>query len=274
VVRAVTGRETIISARGGFHGHTGLALACGDPAYRDPFGANPPGYLQVPFNDLPALEASLDDDCAAVLLEGIPATLGMPLPAEGYLAGVERLCRQRGARLILDEVQTGLGRTGSTWFHQQEGVRPDVIVTGKGLSGGVYPIAATLMTRELQAFFDEHPFIHISTFGGADLGCAAALAVLDLLEAEGLCQRVTRLSERFGEELAGLPFTLRRRGLMMGLAFPAEQAGMLAAKLLFDAGVFCVWANNDPSVLQFLPPLIISDDEAGELIQRVRRVFS
>ena len=273
VARAVTGRPKIVSAVGGYHGHTGLALATGDPSYRDPFGPNLPGFVQVPFDDLGAMDGAVDDSTAAVLLEPIPATLGMPIPSQGYLAGVQRLCRQRGAKLVLDEVQTGLGRTGEIWCHQHDGLEPDVLVTGKALSGGIYPITATLMTSAMHAFFDEHPFVHMSTFGGAELGCVAALAVLDIIEEAGFLDRVRALGERFAKGLAGLPFQIRRRGLFMGFKFAAPDAGMIASKMLFDTGVFAVYANNDTSVLQFLPPLVLGDGEADELIARVRRVF-
>ncbi len=273
LARGVTERPAVVSALGGYHGHTGLALAAGDPQYRDPFGPNPPGYRQVPFDDLEAMEAVVGDDTAAVILEPIPATLGMPIPSEGYLQGVQRICRERGAKLIIDEVQTGLGRTGAVWFHQLEGLDPDMVVTGKGLSGGVYPITATLMKAELLAFFEERPFVHISTFGGAEPGCVAALKVLDLVEAPGFLERVAALGERFEAGLAGLPFEVRRRGLMMGLKLGAPDAGMFATKMLYDHGVFATWANNDTSVLQFLPPLILSDDEADAILAIVRRTF-
>lgn len=211
VVRGVTGREKIVSASGGYHGHTGLALAAGDAQYRDAFGPNLPGFVQVPFDDLEAIDRAVADDTAAVLLEPIPATLGMPIPTEGYLSGVRRICSERGAKLVLDEVQTGLGRTGRFWAYQHEGVTPDALLTGKGLSGGVYPIAATLLTRELHAFFDERPFIHVSTFGGAELGCVAALTVLDIVEERGFLERVRDLGDRFRRGLSGLPFELRQR---------------------------------------------------------------
>ncbi len=273
VVRAGTGRQTIVSARGGYHGHTGLAMAAGDPEYRDPFGPNPPGFVQVPFDDLDALDAVLDDSTAAVLLEPVPATLGMPIPSDGYLEGVQALCRERGSMLIIDEVQTGLGRTGEIWAYQHHGLEPEVVISGKGLSGGVYPIAATLMTRQLHSVFDHHPHIHISTFGGAELGCAVALEVLDIVEKPDFLDRVRELADRFRQGLAGLPFELRQLGLMMGLAFPKENGGMIAAAALYEVGVFAVWAGNDPRVLQFLPPLVLSDDEADDLIARVCGVF-
>jgi putrescine aminotransferase len=192
VARAHTRRSGVVSVIGGYHGHTGLSMAAGDPQYRDPFGPNLPGFTQVPFGDLDAMAAAVGDETAAVILEPIPATLGMPLPPPGYLREIEALCRDLGAVLILDEVQTGLGRTGSVWFHTQEDVDPDIVVTGKGLSGGLYPITATLMTAELHSLFDRHPFVHISTFGGAELGCVAALAALDVIEEPGFLERARR----------------------------------------------------------------------------------
>jgi len=273
LARGHTGRTGIVSAVGAYHGHTGLALAAGDPEYRDPFGVNPPGFTQVPFDDLDALAATVDEATAAVILEPIPATLGMPVPTAGYLTAVERLCRDRGALLILDEVQTGLGRTGTCWFFEQEGVRPDIVTTGKGLSGGIYPVTATLMTRELHAFFDDHPFVHISTFGGAEIGCAAALAVLDLIEGPGFLERVRSVGERLRRDLADLPFEVRGRGMFLGLVFPGEGEGITAAGKLIANGVFAVFANHDTSVLQFLPPLTITDDEITELVTIIRYTF-
>ncbi len=274
VARAHTGRVGVVSAIGGYHGHTGLSMAAGDAEYRDPFGPNLPGFTQVPFNDLGALEAAVDDTTAAVILEPIPATLGMPLPEAGYLTGVQRVCRDRGVCLVLDEVQTGLGRTGTTWCFQQEGLEPDLLTTGKGLSGGIYPITATLMRREIHRFFDEHPFVHISTFGGAEIGCVAALATLGVIEEPGFLERVEAVGERFEEAFIGLPFEVRRRGLFMGLKFAGPGDGMVAARDLIGAGVFAIFANNDTSVLQFLPPLTVQDDEVDEIIGIVRATFS
>jgi acetylornithine/succinyldiaminopimelate/putrescine aminotransferase len=273
VSRAGTGRPKIVSARGGYHGHTGLAMAAGDPEFREAFGPNPPGFVQVPFDDLGALDTTVDASCAAVLLEPVPATLGMPIASPAYFREVRALCRQRGAMLIIDEVQTGLGRTGKMWAYQHDDLEPDVVVTGKGLSGGLYPISATLMTRELHSFFDTHPHIHISTFGGAELGCAVALEVLDIVEEKGFLDRVSELAQRFRDGLDGLPFKLRQRGLMMGLAFSEDMGGMAAASALYDAGVFTIWANNDPRVLQFLPPLVLTNKEADDLINKIRTVL-
>ncbi len=275
VCRWATERQTIVSASGGYHGHTGLAMAAGDAKYRALFGDQLPGFVQVPFDDVDALDKALDDSVAAVLLEPIPATLGMPIAQPGYLLHVQQLCQRRGAKLIVDEVQTGLGRTGKMWCYQHEtGLEPDVLVTGKGLSGGVYPISATLMKEELHALFDKEPFIHISTFGGAEPGCAAALAVLDIVERPGFLARVNEVSARLVEAFSELPFELRHQGLMMGFKLPFEGAALPLVRMLYDRGVFAVYANNDTSVLQFLPPLIIDDEQLDDLIARVRRVWS
>ncbi len=273
LARGHTGRRDIVSIRGGYHGHTGLALAAGDPAYRDPFGPNLPGFSQVPFNDAEAIEQAVGEGTAAVLIETIPATLGFPIPAPGYLAAVEARCREAGALLIVDEVQIGLGRTGTVWYYQQEGLAPDMLITAKGLGGGIYPIAATLVTAELLAFFLENPFVHISTFGGAEIGCVAALEVLEIVTEPAFLRRVVELGEWFEAELAGLPFELRRRGLTMGFAFPESGGGFDAMRAMIGAGVFAVVANNDPSVLQFKPPLITTDEEAERIVAAVREAL-
>jgi len=273
--RGATGRSKVISVEGGYHGHTGLALAAGDAAFREPFGPNLPGFEQVPFNDFGAMEAAVDDQTAAVLLEAVPATLGMPIPDAGYFEAIRKLCDERGARLLVDEVQTGLGRTGRWWGIQHEGVTPDALITGKGLSGGIYPITATLLTHEMHEVLDSqaNPFVHISTYGGAELGCVAAQAVLDIIGEPGFLDRVGTLSERFEEAFAPLPFELRRRGLFMGLRFGSEGEALGALLRIIQQGIFCFPAGNDRAVLQFLPPLILSDEEAADLIGRMEKAF-
>lgn len=289
LARAHTQRPKVLSARGGYHGHTGLAVAAGDAQYRDPFGPMPPGFHQVPFADLEALAAQIDGETAAVILETIPATLGMPIAAPDYFSGVRALCDQHGTLLILDEVQAGLGRTGKMWAieHWLEPAaggpapEPDILVTGKGLSGGLYPIAATSYAAPLNRFVHENPFIHISTFGGAELGCAVALAVLDLTAGPGFLQHVNetarQLASGFEQLQARYPETLvevRQLGLMCALVFPDETCGPAMTKLLFDEGVLAIYANNDLRALQFLPPLIMSDLEAEEVLGSLDRALA
>ncbi len=276
LARGATGRHGVISALGGYHGHTGLALATGDSKYRAPFEPLSPGFLQVPFGDLDALEAAMDDDTAAVLYETIPATLGMPIPPEDFYLEVRRLCDKRGIVMIIDEVQTGLGRCGRVWGIDTYGVVPDIIVTSKGLSGGLYPISATIYREWLNPFLDENPFIHISTFGGSELGCYAALAVLDILEEPEFLAHVRAMAAVFEAGLADLlaayprVFTeVRQRGMMIGLKMANELCGPLMTVAGFRHGILTIYANNDTSVSQLLPPLIIEENEALQVLERL-----
>lgn len=273
LARAHTGREKVVATAGGFHGLAGLARAASDPRWSEPFGPPLPGFVHVPFNDPGALREAIDETTAAVILESIPATLGFPMPEPGYLREAGELARASGAVLILDEVQTGLGRTGSAWYYQQEDAEPNIVITGKGLGGGLYPVSAALITEELEGFFDSQPFAYISSFGGAEIGCAAASAVMAEVSRPEFRQRVLDLGQRFESGFEGLPFELRRRGLTMGLRFDEDEGGVLAAKALIDAGVFAVFAEHDHSVTQFKPPLILSDAEAEEIIGTVREVL-
>ena len=144
------------------------------------------------------------------------------------------------------------------------------MITGKGLGGGLYPISAALISAELEAFFDDHPFAYVSTFGGSELGCVVAAAVLDEVLEPAFLARVEELGRRFETGFGELPFQLRRRGLTIGLAFEQEEGGVLAAKRLIDSGVFAVYAEHDHRVTQFKPPLTLSDEQADQIIADVR----
>jgi acetylornithine/succinyldiaminopimelate/putrescine aminotransferase len=270
LARATTGRPKVVAALGAYHGLSGFALAASDPRWFEPFGPAPGGFVHVPFNEIDAMRDEIDSDTAAVILEAIPATLGFPAPRPGYLREVADAARAAGALLVLDEVQTGLGRTGTNWYFEQEKVEPDMVITGKGLGGGVYPISAVLLREELEAFFDSNPFAYVSTFGGAEIGCVAASAVMDQIAEPGFLAGVEELGARFERAFAGMPFELRRFGLTMGLQFSDEQGGVLAAKRLIDGGVFAVYAEHDHSVTQFKPPLIVTEAEVDEIAAAVR----
>lgn len=276
LARGYTGKFKIISARGGYHGHTGFALATGDEQYRAPFGANLPGFVQIPFNDIDALGIALDNKTAAVIFETIPATLGMPLPDPDYYKKVAEICRRVGALLIIDEVQTGLGRTGKLWGIQNYDTVPDIIVIGKGLSGGIYPMSATCFRRQYMDFFRQNPFIHISTFGGAEVGCPVAAAVLEESSKPEFLRNVDNLATIFAEAFTELKkkhprilVGLRQLGLMMGIEMVNENCGPLLTKSCYDHGILAIYANNDKRVCQLLPPLIIDRQIAGEIISGV-----
>ncbi len=281
VARGYTGRTKVISARGGYHGHTGLALAAGDEKYRAPFGPMPPGFVQVPFNDLDALAATMDEDTAAVLLETVPATYGMPIPDPDYFPGVRELCDRHGAVLIVDEVQAGLGRTGRLWGIEHFGVVPDIMVIGKGLSGGIYPMTATILRPPLMRVFEPDPFIHVSTFGGAEVGVPVALQVLEMSARPEFLEHVRALADFFAAQFQpfvkkhrGVYVRLRQLGLMMGIELAHPQAGPLFSRMAYDAGLLAVYANNDPRVVQLLPPLIIDFDVAAEIVARVDQALT
>ncbi len=276
VARGYTGREKVISAVGGFHGHTGLALAAGEEKYYTPFGPPAPGFFKVPFNDLTAMAGAIDEHTAAVLLETVPATYGILIPEDGYLAGVRELCDRHGVLLISDEVQAGLGRTGQLWAVQHYDVQPDILVTGKGLSGGLYPISATCFRAELEEVFHPDPFIHISTFGGSEAGCQVALKVLEITADPAFLAHIQKMAVIFTagfdelyERHPRLLVRLRQLGLMMGIEMVNEHCGPLFTRAAFDAGLLCVYAGNDTRVAQFLPPLIVTEENAGEILQRI-----
>jgi acetylornithine/succinyldiaminopimelate/putrescine aminotransferase len=281
LARGHTRRPKVISARGGYHGHTGLALAAGDEQYRKPFEPLPPGFVQVPFGDLNTLEATMDEDTAAVIFETVPATMGIVVPPEDFFAGVRRLCDRLGAVMIIDEVQTGLGRCGEVWGINTYGVIPDIIVIAKGLSGGIYPISATIYREHLNRFFHENPFIHISTFGGAEVGCYAALEVLNILQEPGFLEHVRQMAELFKEGCARLqkkhPAVLvefRQRGLMMGLKMANAALGPMMTLAGLRSGLLTIYANHDQSVNQLLPPLTIQEDEVAQVLEMLDRMLA
>jgi putrescine aminotransferase len=281
LARAHTGRPGVISARGGYHGHTGLALAAGDAEWRDPFGPMAPGFQQVPFDDLEALEAAMSEDTAAVILETIPATLGIAVPADDYLAGVRALCDRYGAIMIADEVQSGLGRCGAVWAVDTYKVVPDLLVTAKGLAGGIYPITATVYREPLDRFLHDNPFIHISTFGGAEVACYVALEVLAILEEPGFLEHVRQMAALFDEGLEqvrlrhpALLVEVRQRGLMMGLKLADQAYGPLLTLAGFQHGLLTIYANHDQSVNQLLPPLTIQGDEVAQVVEALDRMLA
>ena len=276
--RHATKRRKIVSIAKGYHGHTGLALAAGDERFSKLFlSEGEPGlFVQVPFNDLAAMESALaGGDVAAVLLETIPATYGFPLPAAGYLPGVKRLCERFGSVYIADEVQTGLGRTGRMWGVECFDVAPDILVTGKGLSGGLYPISAAVLSRKVAGWLESDGWGHVSTFGGAELGCVVATKVLEITTRPTLLPHVADVSERLFAGLerlrrasSGWLVEIRRQGVVMGLRFADPAGAMKMSKSLYDAGLWAMFAGLDPSVLQFKAGLLVDDAYCDEALAR------
>jgi len=280
VARGYTNRKKIISANGGYHGHTGLSIQAGDAQYRDAFQLDSDDFSQVPFNDLAVLEKVLNEEVAAVLLETIPATLGMPLPNDDYLTQVKALCEKNGALLILDEVQAGLGRTGKLWAFEHFNVQPDIVVLGKGLSGGVYPISATVIDKKLESVFHKDPFIHISTFGGSELGCKVASKVLEISSQPDFLKQVNELSEQLKAALQELQKKhkaifkgVHGKGLMLALELSSELAGPVLTKTAYDNDLLLIYANNDTHRVQFLPPLVMKESDIPLIMERLDKAL-
>ncbi len=267
------GAHVIVCAQGAFHGRTmGALAATANPRYRKPFEPLPRGFVHVPYDDLGALEQAIDGATCAVMLEPIEGESGV-IPLElGRLAAIRRLCDQRNVLLILDEVQTGVGRTGRWWAHQHEGAVPDVMTVAKALGGGV-PVGAILAAPRADVF---EPGDHGSTFGGGPLACAAAIAVMRTVESEGLVEHAREVGDHLSESLStmadrGAPIAgVRGRGLMLGISLHVDVARAVAAAAL-DEGLI-VNAIGDRTI-RMVPALIITHDEVDEAMRRLSSAF-
>jgi len=283
---AYTKRNGCISAISGYHGHTGFALATGDPNFKDIFMWNPPGFKQVPFGDADAMRKIMTEDVACVILETIPATGGVLIAPEGYFSEVREICDDKGAMMIIDEVQAGLGRTGELWaiyggLYPNEKVIPDFMVLGKGMSSGIYPISVTSYKPFIEkAVFKDDPFIHISTTGGSDLGCAVACEMLNIQSDPKFLAHVKEMGIIFGnglkeiaEENSELIKEVRGRGLMWGVEFHDETLGQIGMLAIIKEGVLQNYCGNKKDTLIIMPPLIVNKEEIEDIINRIGRAI-
>jgi len=275
IARGYTMKKEIIYAEKAYHGHTGFALsAIGRSAYKEPFEPLMPGFRMVPFGDVEAIRKTINDDTAAVLLETIQGEGGINIPPDGYLSEVRRLCDESETLLILDEIQTGFARTGRMFACEHWGVVPDIMTLAKSLGGGIYPISATVFTEEIQDFFIPHPFIHLSTFGGSDLGCLVGLATIDYIQRHRLAEHALEMGKRFQsgfdrflKDYPELLIEVRQKGLMMGLQYTNESIGPRMTKKLAERGVLAVYTGNDPSICRLMPPLVILPEEVDAVLE-------
>jgi acetylornithine/succinyldiaminopimelate/putrescine aminotransferase len=281
---AYTKRNGCVSAEGGYHGHTGLALATGDPEFKEPFQWNPSNFTQVPFGDIESMKEAVTNETACVILETIPATGGVLIAPKGYFSAVRDICDDKGAMMIIDEVQAGLGRTGEFWaiyggLYPDEKVVPDFMVLGKGMSSGVYPLSVTSYKPFIEkAVFKDDPFIHISTTGGSDLGCAVAHKMIEIQSDPEFLKHVKEMGKLFGnglkkivQEFPNLIKEARGRGLMWGLEFRDELIAELAMVAIIKEGVLQNYCGNKEDTLIIMPPLIIQENEVNEVLSRIRK---
>src|SRR5579863_8115095 len=267
------GKAEIIVCENNFHGRTTTITGfSSEPLYRDGFGPFTPGFVSVPFGDIEALEAAITPRTCALLIEPIQCEAGILIPPDGYLREVAEICRRANVLLAADEIQTALGRTGRLLACQHEGVRPDLLILGKALSGGVYPVSAVVSSREILGVF--RPGSHGSTYGGNPLACAVARAALRVIEEERLAQRSQELGNWLLYELRKLKHPhikeIRGRGLLLGIELlgPARPY----CERLKDLGVLCKETHDH--VIRLAPPLVIAQEDLAWLSAQVRAAFA
>jgi acetylornithine/LysW-gamma-L-lysine aminotransferase len=269
--RVLTGRTEVVATMRGFHGRTmGALSATWEKKYRAPFEPLIPGFKHVPYNDLAALKAAVSEQTAAVILEVIQGEGGVNPGTPEFLLGAQELCKQSGALFILDEVQTGFGRTGEMFAHQHLGLKPDLLAVAKSMAGGL-PMGACLINER----FGELPAqVHGSTFGGNPLACAASIAAIDYLLDNHLPEKAAELGAWFKAALGNIQSPLvrevRGQGLMVGIELKQKVTPYLQA--LMTKGVMALPAGL--TVMRFLPPLVISQAELAVVVEKVAEVLA
>ena len=275
------GKSALITTRNGFHGKTiGALSVTAKPMYQQPFRPLLPDVTEVQFGALDELEAALcaNEGRACFIVEPVQGEGGVQIPPRGYLRGAAELTRRYGAMLVVDEIQTGLGRLGAWWGINAEGVHPDLLLVGKALSGGVIPIAAVVATAEAYEPFAADPYLHTSTFAGSPVACAAAQAAITVLREENLPCRAARLGDELRHGIqqavwlygAGRVVEVRGRGLLIGLEMAsAGLVGELFLNLL-DQGVLVNHSLNAAGVLRLTPPAILTHGEVEFFLQALR----
>jgi ornithine--oxo-acid transaminase len=266
----------IIVCSENFHGRT-LAIVgfSTDPSARRGFGPFAPGFKVVPFGDADAMGAAITDNTVAVLLEPIQGEAGVVIPPDGYLRAVRKMCTDNNAVFILDEIQTGLGRTGKLLAEEHEGVEADLTLIGKALSGGFYPVSAVLSNSEVLGVL--RPGEHGSTFGGNPLACAIARAALKVLVEEGMIENAEKMGARFQSALTGLRSNIvkqvRGRGLMIAVELQAEAGGARRyCEALKDRGVLC--KETHANTIRIAPPLVITAEEVDWAMEQFSAVLT
>lgn len=266
----------IIACAGNFHGRTITTISMSsEPLYKDDFGPFTPGFRIVPYGDAHAIDNAITSNTAAVLIEPIQGEGGVIVPPEGYLHRVAQLCKDNNVLLIADEIQTGLGRTGRLFASDYENVRPDVMIIGKALSGGFYPISAVLADRAILGLFQ--PGEHGSTFGGNPLAAAIGRAALQVIVEEHLVERAAGMGEYFQEQLAEIPSPhvkeVRGKGLLIGVELKPEARGARRfCEALQEKGILAKETHSN--IIRFAPPLIIDKDTINWALPSIRDVLN
>jgi len=270
------GQAEIIVCRNNFHGRTlSIVSFSTDPTARRNFGPFVPGFKVIPFGDAEALEAAITPNTVGFLVEPIQGEAGVIIPPDGYLRAVREICSRHNVMLILDEIQTGLGRTGKLLAEEHEGIEADLTLVGKALSGGFYPISAVLSNSEVLGVL--RPGEHGSTFGGNPLACAVARTAVRVLIEEGMIENAEQMGAYFVERLKDIRNNLirevRGRGLMVAVEFEPEAGGARAyCEALKEEGVLC--KDTHVNTIRFAPPLVINRDDIDWAFERIAPILS
>jgi ornithine--oxo-acid transaminase len=271
-----TGQAEIITCSGNFHGRTITIISFSTEAsYREGFGPHTAGFVTVPYGDAAALERAITPNTVAFMVEPVQGEAGVVIPPAGYLKKVREICTRHNVLFIADEIQSGLGRCGKLFACEWEQVRPDVMIIGKALSGGFYPVSATLASREVLGVF--RPGEHGSTFGGNPLACAVARESLRVLVDEGLVERSAELGQYFLGRLQRIESEhireVRGRGLMIGVELKPEAGGARRfCEALKGQGLLC--KETHENVIRFAPPLVVKKEELDWALERIEPVLT
>lgn len=275
LARLYTGRKKLVSCLNSFHGKTMGALSVsGREVYKKPFEPLLPETYQVPFDDLESMEKMVDEETAAVIVEPVQGEGGVNIPSSDYLPGVREICNRHGALLIIDEVQTGLGRTGKMFACEHWGVTPDIMTLAKGLGGGILPLGAFMSTATIWKVFEENPLLHSSTLGGNPLACAVGLETLKILQEENIPRQAQEKGDYFLEKLRAFQITfpelikeVRGMGLLIGMEFFDPDVASLLAMEMAERMILVAYTLNNPRVIRFEPPLTISFEEMDRVMR-------
>jgi acetylornithine/succinyldiaminopimelate/putrescine aminotransferase len=274
LAKRATGRHRIFSMKHAYHGSTHGALSVtGDAALKQGYGPMLPEVFHIPYNDFAALQ-QIDYHTAAVIVEGIQGEAGVVMPQAGYLAALRRRCSEVGALMILDEIQTGFGRTGSLFYLEQAGIVPDILTIAKGMGAGM-PIGAFVSSRELMSVLSFNPVLgHISTFGGHPLSAAAALAGLEVIAETGFLEEVREKSLYLKQALSELPvLEIRGTGMMRALRLNDFEQVQALITFCMQQGLLTDWFLFASNCVRIAPPLVISKEEIDFAVEVLRRFF-
>jgi acetylornithine/succinyldiaminopimelate/putrescine aminotransferase len=279
--RRATGRRKVVAFEAAYHGASGLSGAVGEPKNARYFGsAFEEDFIRVPFDDLDALEAALrGEDVALFMAETLPATYGFPIPSASYYAEARKICDRHGTLLLADEVQTGLGRSGELWAIEKLGCVPDMLTTGKGLGGGLYPIGAVVMSKKVGEWLSERGWGYVSTFGGSELGCRVGVKALELYQAAETRERVrdNAVYMRAGLDTLAKRYPylsdIRQLGVIFGLGFGDQGAAVRMSSLLYKNGLWAMFAGFDMRYIQFKLGLLVDHAYCDEALDKLEKTL-